>query len=186
MPITEKSTRQPLVKLQRIGHGTLECLDLGKTRRFYEEVLGLECFQGSPISLVVRLGTNHCYAVLQTKKDAQADMSMMNHNGLDVGTPEEVDAAYQIINSIKDEWGLKQVRPVRKSHGDRSFYFCDFDGNWWEIVSVRPGGYVADFDDEDFDISGLHEFDNEPLPFHTHDEAVREKVRRARLTRKST
>ena len=36
------STAEPLLKTARLGHGTLECVDIGRTRRFYEEVLGLE------------------------------------------------------------------------------------------------------------------------------------------------
>jgi hypothetical protein len=87
------------------------------------------------------------------------DMSMLNHNGFEVGSAEEVDQAHKLIMSVKDEWGLK-VMPPRTLHGDHTFYFLDFDGNWWEIVEVRKGGYVADFEDATWDLTGRHNVDS--------------------------
>src|SRR5713226_8716272 len=87
--ITDRYEKEPLLKIQRLGHGTLECTDIAKTRRFYEEVLGLEVIQTSPLSLMVRKGTDHTYAVVETGK-ADKEMHMLNQNGLDVGSPEEV------------------------------------------------------------------------------------------------
>jgi catechol 2,3-dioxygenase-like lactoylglutathione lyase family enzyme len=83
--ITDRSTRKPLLNVLRLGHGTLECVDIVKTRRFYEEVLGLDVLQTSPISLMVRKDTNHTYAVVETGKSGK-EMDMLNHNGLDVPT----------------------------------------------------------------------------------------------------
>jgi catechol-2,3-dioxygenase len=42
----------PALKLNFLSHGTLETRDLAFSRRFYEEVLGLEVVQTSPISLL--------------------------------------------------------------------------------------------------------------------------------------
>ena len=50
----EKPT--PALKLNFLSHGTLESRDLAFSRRFYEEVLGLEVVQTSAISLLIRLG----------------------------------------------------------------------------------------------------------------------------------
>lgn len=46
----EKPT--PALKLNFLSHGTLESRDLAFSRRFYEEFLGLEVVQTSPISLL--------------------------------------------------------------------------------------------------------------------------------------
>ena len=40
--ITRKSTKPPLLKINFLSHGTLESRDLQVSRRFYEEVLGLD------------------------------------------------------------------------------------------------------------------------------------------------
>lgn len=177
--ITERSSKAPVLKTGRLNHGTLHCRDIAKTRRFYEEVLGLDVIQTSPISLMVRKGTDHVYAVVEVA-GAATNMNVMNHNGFEVGSPAEVDAAHAALTAIKDEWGLK-LQPVRTMHGDHTFYFLDFDGNWWEIVAVRPGGYVADFDDKgDWDITGRHDvagwcqlYETEKKLMHTHDPEVR-------------
>lgn len=126
--ITDRSTAEPLLKTLRLGHGTLECADIVKTRRFYEEVLGLEVIQTSPLSLMIRKGTNHTYAVVETSK-ANKEMHMLNHNGLDVGSPEEVDAAYELLQKVQDEYGIKKLQKPCHAHGDYAFYFCALDGN---------------------------------------------------------
>lgn len=180
MPITDRSSKEPLIKAQRIGHGTLEVADLRKSRRFYEEVLGLECIQVSMVSMLIRLGTDHTYAVVQTGKKTRADMNLLNHNGLDVGSREEVDRIQDLMASIQDEWGLKAVQPISQVHGDYAFYMCDFDGNWWEFLAAEPGGYVAGFGDPLSDLTGLHEFDNEKGLMHTHNPDTHELIKAAR------
>jgi catechol 2,3-dioxygenase-like lactoylglutathione lyase family enzyme len=186
--ITDRSTKAPLLKTGRINHGTLHCHDLAKTRRFYEEVLGMECIQTSPLSLMVRKGSDHVYACVEAPDAAPGDMNMLNHNGFEVGSPAEVDEAFQQIKAIKEEWGLKKVLPPKTTHGDHCFYFMDFDGNWWEVVCVRAGGYAADFNDkENWDLTGRHEVDsfaaewvNDKKLRHVHDPETRELVKKAR------
>jgi catechol 2,3-dioxygenase-like lactoylglutathione lyase family enzyme len=176
--ITDKFDGQPLLKVQRLGHGTLETVDIARARRFYEEVLGLDVIQTSSRSVMIKLNTDHVYAVVETGR--ASTMPMMAHNGLDVGSVEEVHRAHQQITEAQDHWGIKTVTEPRHMHGDTSFYFTDPDGNWWEIVGVRNGGYVADFADEERDLTGLHEFDGEAgiVHFrHTHDPDFRARVR---------
>jgi catechol-2,3-dioxygenase len=54
----------PALKLNFLSHGTLESRDLAFSRRFYEEFLGLEVVQTSPISLLIRLGGPNTIAVV--------------------------------------------------------------------------------------------------------------------------
>lgn len=176
--ITDRSTRTPVLETLRLGHGTLEVVDLARSRRFYEEVLGLEVIQPSPLSLMIRKDTQHSYAVVETGRESS--MGLLGHNGLEVAGAEEVDAAYEAVSRVKDEYEIKQVQKPRHMHGDYSFYIQDPDGNWWEIVAVRPGGYAADFADEERDLTGLHLLDDLPTDaglLHTHDSAFRETVR---------
>lgn len=179
--ITDRSVKSPILKTGRMNHGTLACKDIAVTRRFYEEVLGLEVIQTSPRSLMVRKGTDHVYAVVEmTSTNVKPDMDMLNHNGFEVETPEEVDTAHATIKSIQEEWGIKKVMPPRTMHGDRTFYFMDMDGNWWEVVYAQPGGYVADFSNSLSDITGRHDlagwvdvWNNEKKLMHMHDPDVR-------------
>jgi catechol 2,3-dioxygenase-like lactoylglutathione lyase family enzyme len=177
--ITDRFVGEPVLKVQKIGHGTLEVVDIEKSRRFYEEVLGFDVIQPSVRSLMIRKGTDHTYAVVETGR-SDTEMSMLNHNGLDVGSVDEVHAAYEKLLKVKDEYGIKQIQEPRHMHGDTSFFLCDQDNNWWEIVAVREGGYAVDFSDAERDLTSLHEFDGQAgnVNFsHTHDPGFRAKVR---------
>src|SRR6185437_13375828 len=95
--------KEPRLKLQFLSHGTLESKDLDKTRKFYEEFLGLEVVQTSKISLMIRLGGEHSYAVVHNPR--KEPMPRRNHNGLDVAKREDVDRAYETVKAEQTQWG---------------------------------------------------------------------------------
>ncbi|MDP6172925.1 MAG: VOC family protein, partial [Rhodospirillales bacterium] len=73
------------LKTKFLSHGTLIAKNLETTRKFYTEFLGLESIRTSPISLMVRLGGVHVYAVVEQKNHSDK-MRYLFHNGLDVTT----------------------------------------------------------------------------------------------------
>jgi catechol-2,3-dioxygenase len=140
------------LKLNFMSHGTLESTDLDFARRFYEEFLGMDVVQTSPISLLIRLGGDNTIAVVKAKtKEA---MSLLNHNGLDVETQEEVDAAYRTVMEQKDVWKLTKISKPILQHGTYSFYFWDVDLNCWEILTNPKGGYAWLFELGDLEGKG--------------------------------
>ena len=144
---TETAKPTPALKLNFLSHGTLESRDLAFARQFYEEFLGLEVVQTSDISIMVRLGGTHCIAVVFTKRPSE--MGLLNHNGLDVETKEEVDAAYEAVVADKDAWRLHKISKPILQHGTYSFYFWDSDDNCWEILTNPKGGYSWLFEQGD-------------------------------------
>ncbi|RZO37079.1 MAG: VOC family protein [Rhodospirillaceae bacterium] len=105
----------PAMPTRFLSHGTLGCHDLQKSRRLYEVFLGIETMQTSPISLMIRLGTEHVYAVVQVKNKDK--MPRYYHNGLDVETVEDVDSAHETAVAQAEIWGLTDIsRPVEQ-HG---------------------------------------------------------------------
>ncbi|MCQ8191069.1 VOC family protein [Streptomyces rugosispiralis] len=160
--ITHRSTKPPLLMTRFLSHGTLECRDIAATRRFYEEVLGLEVVQQAPMALFVRLGGNHCYAVVETPGSGQ-DMPLMNHNGLDLASEEEVGEAYDALQRVADEYGIRKLtKPVRQ-HGTYSFYLQDLDGNWWEICHLPKGGYAFRFEHPEVDLTGREDLSRQEI-----------------------
>lgn len=127
------------LKLKFLSHGTLESRDLEKTRRFYEECLGLDTLRTSPRSLMIRLGGENTIAVVENPR--KGSMALLNHNGLDVASREEVDECHRILEEGKQRWGLKKITKPADQHGTYSFYFSDLDDNWWEILANPAGGY---------------------------------------------
>ena len=68
-------------------------------------------------------------------------MDLLNHNGIDAGTKEDVDRAYQVVAAQGAKWGLHKVSKPILQHGTYSFYFWDIDNNCWEILTNPEGGY---------------------------------------------
>lgn len=139
---------EPALKLNFLSHGTLESKNLEKARNFYTEFLGLEVIRTSPISLLIRLGGNNTIAVVEQKNRSDT-MSMLNHNGLDVETREEVDAAHSTVVEQAEKWGLHKISKPLLQHGTYSFFFWDADNNCWEILTNPPGGYTWLFEQGD-------------------------------------
>src|ERR1044071_5822060 len=89
-----RAATAPTLKLNFISHGTLEAKDLAFTRRFYEEFLGFEVVQPSKISLWFRLGGQHIYVCVENR--SKSEMPLLNHNGIDVETEEQVDECHRL------------------------------------------------------------------------------------------
>jgi catechol 2,3-dioxygenase-like lactoylglutathione lyase family enzyme len=138
---------RPALTLRFLSHGTLESRDLAFSRRFYEEFLGLEVVQTSPISLLIRLGGPNTIAVVHSKQ--AHEMNLLNHNGLDVSSQEEVDEAHRIVCTEADKWRLKKITKPHLQHGTYSFFFWDPDDNCWEILTNPEGGYSWLFEQGD-------------------------------------
>jgi len=75
------------------------------------------------------------YWILDIREVAEIPhpQNMLNHWGLSVADRAAVDAAYERIAAVKDEYGLRRVNKPKEAHKSYSFYFQDGDSNWWEI-----------------------------------------------------
>jgi catechol-2,3-dioxygenase len=138
----EQTTAKPepvLKTLKFLSHGTLESRDLEKSRAFYEQCLGLDVIKTSPVSLMIRLGGDNTIAVVHNKR--KEEMSLLNHNGLDVDTREQVDECHRLLESVKEQMGIRKITKPSDQHGTYAFYFTDPDDNWWEILTNPKGGY---------------------------------------------
>ena len=145
-PERAKQATRGSLGLRFYSHATLECLDIAKTRRFFEEFLGFETVQMADISFWARLSGDQIIVVVQSPTGKKQDMPFLNHNGLDVATDADVDAAWATIKEHQDEWGMSKVTKPLVQHGTYCFYFTDMDGNMWEILSNPEGGYRWGFE----------------------------------------
>lgn len=147
-----------VLKPKFISHGTLGSKDLEASRKFYEEFLGIEVIRTSKVSLMIRLGGEHVYAVVEQKARKEV-MQRINHNGLDVGTDAEVDEAYRLCNEQAEKWGIHDITKPVVQHGTYSFMLWDRDDNCWEILSNPRGGYTWIFEQGDLSGKGHWEKD---------------------------
>jgi hypothetical protein len=82
--------------------------------------------------MVVRCGLKFHIVAVEVG-EAVHPCNVLNHWGMDVGSKEEVDAAYAAALKHQDKYRIRQVLPVVMQHGVYSFYMEDLDHNWWEI-----------------------------------------------------
>ena len=146
------SRPRSVIKSKFISHGTLGSKDLEASRKFYTDFLGLEVIRTSKVSLMVRLGGEHVYAVVQSRN--LGEMPRIYHNGIDVESDADVDDAYQAVLDGQEQWGLHNVTKPVQQHGTYSFHFSDADGNAWEILSNPKGGYTWIFEKGDLEGRG--------------------------------
>jgi len=121
-----------VVKPMLLSHGTLMCKDLAKSRRFYEEFLGLEVVRHARPAMMLRLKTG-MYVVAVCIGEKVPNQHVLTHWGLNVASREEVDRAHADAVRLKDTYGIQKVNKVLERHGAYGFYFQDLDNNWWEI-----------------------------------------------------
>ena len=130
-----------------IERGTYVTRDLAITRRFLEEVLGMQCVRVAADRLVARHRTDRtAYWVLEVRQMETIDhpQSVVNHWGLFVTTKEEVDRAYEQLSTRQEAYRIKRVQKPRNNHASYSFYFEDLDTNWWEIEHPFSASPYAD------------------------------------------
>ena len=135
----------PALSTKLYSHATLEAKDVGFTRRFFEEFLGFQTVQMADVSFWARLGGDQIIVVVKSPTKHKDAMPFLNHNGLDVGTDADVDAAYQVELREAEKWGLHKITKPVVQHGTYCFYFWDKDDNAWEILSNPEGGYSWGF-----------------------------------------
>jgi catechol 2,3-dioxygenase-like lactoylglutathione lyase family enzyme len=128
-----------VVKPVALSRGTLASRDLDLTRRFLEDVLGMECARSGD-RLLARHRADRgkdAYWVLEVvaRPHIEHPQKMLNHWGFEAASPEEVERIHDRLAASPETWGLKRIHPVKANHGSYSFYCEDVDSNWWEIES---------------------------------------------------
>lgn len=121
-----------------LSHGTLESYDLVRSRRFYEEFLGLDVVRHGKTSMAVRLAMRFHIICVEVGA-ALKPVNLLNHWGVDVATREEVDQAYEAAVAQQEKYGIRQIMKPQSMHGVYSFYLIDLDHNWWEIQWYENG-----------------------------------------------
>src|SRR5262245_66619721 len=107
--IADTANEKSIVRPYVMSHGTMEVYSLKESRRFYEEFLGLECVRHAKPAIVVRLGLKFHIVAVEVG-EAVHPVNVLNHWGMDVGTKEEADAAYEAALKHKEKYKLRQAR----------------------------------------------------------------------------
>lgn len=132
-----KNKQTSVVQAKCLSHGTVICRDIEKSRRFYEEFLGLEVVHFMKPAMALRLSTNvYVACVCLGDKDPGETMwshASLPHFGLNVGSREEVDQAHEAALRLQETYELRKIQQPQMLHGAYQFFLQDRDSNWWEI-----------------------------------------------------
>ena len=119
---------------QAFTHGTLQCDDIERSRRFYTEVLGLEILAGFNNAQYIKHAAAPWYIVV-LKRSPRQYLAPVNRFTLKVNSPGEVEQAHRDFSAGGDALGVTELGNLEKANGAASFIFSDVDRNWWELTS---------------------------------------------------
>ena len=119
---------------QAFTHGTLQCDDIERSRRFYVEVLGLEIAAGFNTAQYIKHPAAPWYLVVLQRSPRQY-LAPVNRFTLQVGSAAEVEQAHREFVSNKQSLGLNEVTDIDRAEGTVNFIFSDPDKNWWELTA---------------------------------------------------
>jgi catechol 2,3-dioxygenase-like lactoylglutathione lyase family enzyme len=119
---------------QAFTHGTLQCDDVERSRRFYVEVLGLEIAAGFNTAQYIKHPASPWYIVVLQRHPRQY-LAPVNRFTLQIGSAAEVEQAHREFAMKQNELGISEVGTLENNNGKASFIFSDLDKNWWELTN---------------------------------------------------
>ena len=119
---------------QAFTHGTLQCDNVERSRRFYVEVLGLEIAAGFNTAQYIKHPASPWYIVVLQRHPRQY-LAPVNRFTLQMGSAVEVEQAHREFETKQNELGLTEVGTLESNSGKASFIFSDLDKNWWELTN---------------------------------------------------
>ena len=119
---------------QAFTHGTLQCDDIERSRRFYVEVLGLEIAAGFSTAQYIKHPSTPWYVVVLQRSPRQY-LAPVNRITLQLGSAAEVEQAHREFTTNGQSLGVTEVGKLENSNGASNFIFSDLDRNWWELTN---------------------------------------------------
>ncbi len=119
---------------QAFTHGTLQCDNVERSRRFYVEVLGLEIAAGFNKAQYIKHPAAPWYIVV-LQRSPRRYLAPVNRFTLSVATSAEVAQAHRELASNGKKVGITELGRLENADGKANFIFSDLDRNWWELTS---------------------------------------------------
>ena len=136
---------EPVVRPIELLTGSLLAKDLAKSRRFYEDMLGLECVTCGPGRLLARapkapMEGDRPWVLEVRQSDAISNLQrVLHHWGIDLVSKAAVDQMHRRLKEHQAEYEIGAIHDPQFQHSSYAFYFCDLDSNWWEFEFLPPG-----------------------------------------------
>lgn len=119
---------------QAFTHGTLQCDNVERSRRFYVEVLGLEIAAGFNTAQYIKHPSAPWYIVVLQRSPRQY-LAPVNRFTLQLGSVAEIEQAHDEFSTNSESIGITEIGKIENTNGRVNFLFSDPDKNWWELTS---------------------------------------------------
>lgn len=119
---------------QAFTHGTLQCDDVERSRRFYVDVLGLEIAAGFSTAQYIKHPAAPWYIVVLQRSPRQY-LAPVNRFTLQLGAAVEVEQTHRDFATDGAQLGITELGKLENTNGKTNFIFSDLDKNWWELTS---------------------------------------------------
>ena len=123
---------------QALTHGTITCINLEESRRFYKEVLGLDVV--SPSRSVkphyIKHPSTPWYIVsLEKLPEERQLLTPFQRYTITVESVAAVAEAHRWLKECDEDVGVTELRELQDTCSGLSFILSDLDKNWWEVSS---------------------------------------------------
>jgi catechol 2,3-dioxygenase-like lactoylglutathione lyase family enzyme len=119
---------------QAFTHGTLQCDNIERSRRFYVDVLGLEIAAGFNTAQYIKHPATPWYIVVLQRSPRQY-LAPANRFTLALGSATDVEQAHRDFAAGGDSLGITELGKLERTDGAMNFIFSDVDKNWWELTA---------------------------------------------------
>ena len=121
-------------------HGTIECVDLNASVKFYREALGLEVITHVPTVRPhdIKHRSTPWYVVsLEIPEKNRKYLTALQRHTLTVESPSALAQAHKELDDRREEFGITAIEKIKDTAGGPSFLLSDLDRNWWEIAYLE-------------------------------------------------
>ncbi len=125
-----------MLKPTGLVRGHYECRSFEESLPILKEFLALEVVDERDGQKIIQHPNTGWQLVVHANGADAPIKSMRNHYGVRVATNAEVDRATDYLESKKDRFGIKTIKP-RENHNAYSVHFYEPGGNYWEIESYE-------------------------------------------------
>ena len=129
---------------QAMTHGTIECVNLAASVRFYREALGLDVITHVPNVRPhdIKHPLTPWYVVsLEIPEKNRKYLTPLQRHTVTVESPSALEDARQELRIRSQEFGITVIEEIKDTADGQYFFLSDLDRNWWEIAYLHntPG-----------------------------------------------
>lgn len=125
---------------QAMTHGTMECINLAASVKFYKEALGLDVITHVPTVRPhdIKHHSTPWYVVsLEVPAKNKHYLTPLQRYTVAVESPAALAEAQRELNERREQFGLTAIEPIEESAQGYSFLLADLDRNWWEVAYLN-------------------------------------------------